>query len=83
MKKKQKTIIKVEYIKLCVVTSDCDAIYIGRTLKSFKIRLKEHERSTSNNKKCTGFAEQCINNNQNFNKNNFKILHYLGVLQKS
>ena len=54
---------------------DCNGIYIGRTKRSFKQRLKEHAASFRNKDNKSMFANHLIEENHSFNFDYLKILH--------
>ena len=55
--------------------NDCDAIYIGKTRRALKTRVREHTRSIANQKKYTGLAEHCIENQHSIKEDDVKLLH--------
>ena len=55
--------------------NDCDAIYIGKTRRALKTRVREHTRSITNQKKYTGLAEHCIENQHSIKEDDVKLLH--------
>jgi hypothetical protein len=40
---------------------DCSQYYIGQTVRTFKIRYKEHIRDIRNNKDKTGYSQHILN----------------------
>lgn len=56
--------------------NDCNSIYIGRTYRNFKTRLKEHLRCLRLNTGFSHFAEHLLTENHNFNQETgFEALH--------
>lgn len=56
--------------------NDCNSIYVGRTFRNFKTRLKEHLRCFRLQTGFSQFAEHLLDENHTFNENTgFEVLH--------
>lgn len=56
--------------------SDCNAVYVGRTFRSFKVRMKEHIRCQRTGSEDSLFANHLIARNHSFDPvSGFKALH--------
>ena len=64
---------RIEIYKLSC--NSCNTTYVGRIIRNFKIRLKEHPRSLYPTSGFSHFAEHLLDNNHEFD-GNLKILHF-------
>lgn len=62
--------------------NECEAIYIGKSVRSIKTRLKEYIYTTDKNIKATDFAEHCTVNDHDFIEEDAKILHFQNFSKK-